>query len=161
MDINSPDRNADFIGGIDYSEFGQVGRFVTATVSTNQLSGNSSKEFRISEDDEFVDTVTINPEDGILPKRARIISAKIYIDGGSTDTSFKVFQSDSFDPINQVINVQNISAGDTPETYSLSGGMGTPYVNKEGENDIHIKLTESSGINSSYDLELNWIAIHV
>lgn len=149
---------ANFLGQLDYSEITQVGRFATATVTTNQVSANATESFEVSEDEPIVDAVNIIPEDQDLPTRARLISVKVNIDQNtSTDTDIKLFQSENIDPINEVVRITNVSEGDTPDTFVFGGGIGTPFINKQEESKIYIEIDELSGNDATYGIELNWL----
>jgi hypothetical protein len=154
------DRPSDYLNGTDYTKFNQVSAFVTATITTNQISANGQEQFKASEDEDFVNTVDIIPDEGNLPIRARVISVKVNVRGSSTNSELKLYQSDGYDGIDQVVEIGNLSQSSSPETYTLSGGMGTPFINKQEENQIHLDINELSGNTSEYDIEVNWLAIH-
>jgi hypothetical protein len=147
----------DFLNGVDYSEFTQIGRFSTVTVSTGSIDPNGQEKFRASEEESFVESVDIIPEGIDLPKRARIVSVKVNVKGSSTNSTFRLFQSDQYNEIDQVVEIDGLTVSGTPETYNLGGGIGIPFINKEEENQIYFDIEELSGNSSQYSVEVNWL----
>ena len=154
------DDDANFLGGLDYSQITQIGKFVTATVSINEINANGTEQFTISEDESIVESVDVIPGDSELPNRARLISVRVNVeDGTSTDTDVKVYQSNGFEQINEVVRITELAAADTPDTFLLAGGIGTPFTNKQGEHNLHVEIDENSGNTATYELEINWLNI--
>lgn len=151
--------DVNFLGDIDYTELLKGGRFTTATIVTQEIDPDSNKQFKASEEDEFVDTVEITPEGHDLPLIARLISVKVNVRGSSTDSRVIVYQSSARDEIDQVADISDLSVSDTPQTFTLGAGLGIPYVNKDRENQIYFEVEELSDNSSEYDIEVNWVNI--
>jgi hypothetical protein len=156
----NPNDPADYIGGIDYSQLGQAERFETVTFKTKEISPDGSRQFSISESEDFIESLNITPGDSKLPIRAKIISVKVNLKGSSSDTTLKIYQSEQYNPINSVIEIAGIAVADSPETYTISEGAGTPYINKEEENEMYVELSENSNAPCKFDIEISWVSIH-
>jgi len=151
--------DVNFLDGLDYTELKKFTRFSAGTVVTEEIGANATETFTASESDNLVDTLDIYPDTANLPKVARLIAAKINIASGSTDSAVSVFQSPNYNEIDQAISVSKLTESDTPETYVLGSGLGTPFVNKEGENQVYFQVEENSGNATVYEIELYWVNI--
>jgi len=163
MSVNGPE-DANLLGGLDYEKLSELGNVKAVTITTNQVSGSSTEQFKADEGDAIVDSVELTPETTSLPKNARIVSVKVnavVVDSNnpSTDSDFAVYQSSSYNEIEQVVSVSNIDVEDNPTTYILGGGLGMPFINKEGDNQIYFEFEELSGNIVEYSLELTWYSI--
>jgi hypothetical protein len=58
-----------------------------------------------------------------------------------------------------VISVRNESVSSTPNSFLIGGGIGTPYINKDDENQIYFTVDENSGNTAEYDIEFNWLNV--
>lgn len=159
--MRNPNFSSDvnFLEGIDYTELKKFGRFATGTIATDTIDANATETLSASESDNLVSSVNIKPESAELPKVARLIGAKVNISQGSSDSRVAVFQSGDFNEIDQVISISSLTQSSTPETYILGSGIGTPFINKEDENQVHFKIEENSGADSTYEIELYWANI--
>lgn len=151
--------DVNFLEGIDYTELKKFGRFSTLTLSTNEIAGNDTVQFAADPAEDNVSEVDITPEGEEKPKTARIIALKLNVRSGSTDSSISMFQSRDFDEIDRVVSVSSLDVSSTPESYNLGGGIGTPFTNKQEENEVYFQVNENSGQTSVYDIELNWLNI--
>lgn len=148
-------------GGTDYAELSQLGLVNVATITTTSISsGATGVQFEASEDDSQVDTVNLTPSDAILPKRARIVSIKPNVSSGSTDMDVKLVQSDTFNEIDQVVNVSGVNVNEEPSGYVLGGGLGTPFANKQEENAMYFEVDENSGNSTVLQIEVAWYGIN-
>lgn len=146
-------------GGIDYADLNKLGVVSVATITTNAINSNASVQFEGSEDDDQVDTLTLTPSDTALPKRARIVSFKVNVASGSTDLDVKLVQSETFNEIDQVVNVTGVDVNDDASAYVLGGGLGTPFVNKQEENAFYFDVDENSGNSTVLEIEVGWYGI--
>lgn len=153
------DRDVNYLDGMDYTELIKFGRFTTLTLKTEKVEANGTEQFKASTEDDIVASTDIVPDNGVLPGTARVVAVKFNVRSGSTDSSIKVFQSNSYDEIDQVVFIESLDIDTTPETYILGAGIGTPFTNKEGENQVYFEVDENSGTASEYDIELNWLNI--
>lgn len=158
MSANGP-AQARLRGGIDYADLSSLGLVNVLTLKTNQISPNSTVQIRASEQDDLVDTLKLTPEDADLPNRARVVHVKANVVSGSTDSDLRVIQSETFNEIEQVVDISGLTANDTPDSYVLGGGLGTPFVNKEQENEAYFEIIENSGNASVYEVEMSWYSI--
>ena len=154
-----PDRDAKLLGGVDYANFNELLDTVSLQFKTNQVSGNSTAEFAVDEDEDIVESVTQTPEDVDLLSKGRLVVIRINIPSGSSNSAISIYQSDNFDEINQVAKITQLDQADSPESFNLSGAFGVPYVNKQGENEIYVKISENSGVDTEYELDLYWYNI--
>jgi hypothetical protein len=154
-----PDRDAKLLGGVDYANFNELLDTVSLQFKTNQVSANSTVEFAVDEDEDIVKSVTQTPEDVDLLSKGRLVVIRVNIPSGSSNTAISVYQSNDFDEINQVARITQLDQADSPESFNLSGAFGVPYVNKQGENEIYIKISENSGVATEYELDLYWYNI--
>jgi len=153
------DRDVNYLDGMDYTELIKFGRFTTLTLKTEEIEANGTERFKASTEDDIVTSTGIVPEDGVLPGTARMVAVKFNVRSGSTNSSIKIFQSNSYEEIEQVVSIRDLDINSTPETYILGAGIGTPFTNKEQENQVYFQVDENSGIASEYDIELNWLNI--
>lgn len=151
--------DVNFLEGIDYTELKKFGRFSTLTLSTNEVGANSTVQFSANTAENIVSSVEINPEGEDKPMMARVIALKLNVSSGSTDSSIAMYQSSDYNEIDRVVSVSSLDVSSTPESYNLGGGIGTPFTNKEGENEVYFQVDENSGNASRYDIELNWLNI--
>lgn len=151
--------DANFLGGIDFSDLTRIGKFNDAVVFTNEISANQTKQFSADESDDFVDKVEVVNPNAILPGVARLVSVKFNIQGSSTDTTLKIHQSSSRREIDKVVEIVDESVDTTPNTFIMGGGVGTPYANKDGEEQIYFEVEEKSGNPAEYQVEFNWLNI--
>jgi hypothetical protein len=151
--------DANFLGGIDFSDLTRIGKFNNAVVVTNEISPNSVQEFTADERDSFVKQVQLTEKDSNLPGVARLISIKLNVRGFSTESSFKVHQASQRREIDRVISIRNESVDSTPNSFLIGGGIGTPYINKDNENQIYFTVEEESGNTAEYDIEFNWLNV--
>ena len=149
----------EFLDGIDYTELRKFGDFTSVTVSTGQVDPNSTVQFETDTSDPIIESLDIFPTGGELPDRARLIGVKVNVRSGSTDSDVKIFQSSSYDEIEQVVSIVSLDQSSTPETYILGSGIGTPFINKEEESMIYVEVSENSGSASEYDIEIYWLDI--
>jgi hypothetical protein len=154
-----PDRDAKLLGGVDYANFNELLDTVSLQFKTNQVSPNSTVEFAVDEDEDIVKSVTQTPKDVDLLSKGRLVVIRVNIPSGSSNTAISVYQSNDFDEINQVARITQLDQADSPESFNLSGAFGVPYVNKQGENEIYIKISENSGVATEYELDLYWYNI--
>ncbi|EGQ44096.1 MAG: hypothetical protein J07AB43_01550 [Candidatus Nanosalina sp. J07AB43] len=152
-------KDVNFLNGIDYTELKKFGRFSTLTLKTNEVASNDTVEFPADSGEAIVSSVDILPEGEVKPKTARVLALTLNISSGSTDSSVSMFQSSGFEEINRVASVTALSQGGTPSTFNLGGGLGNPFTNKQGENEVYFKIEENSGNPSTYEIELNWANI--
>lgn len=152
-------RDVNFLEGIDYTELKKFGRFSTLTLSTNEVAANDTVQFAASSSENIVSSVDILPEEEDKPKMARAISLSVNVASGSTDSRIAMFQSSGFEEINRVVSISALDVNTTPESYNLGGGIGTPFMNKQQENEVHFLIEENSGNASTYDIELSWANI--
>lgn len=150
---------SDYLGGVDYDKLSEIAKFTTLTLTTNQVSANGNEQFAASEDESIADTVDIYPEDEPIIKAGRIISIKINVSSGSTDSTVTLYQSPDYNDINQVTSISSLDVSGTPQTYMLGSGLGTPYINKEGESQVYLEINEQSNNASNYEIELYWLDI--
>ena len=151
--------DANFLGGIDFSDLTRIGKFNNAVVITNEISPNATEEFAADERDSFVKKVELTDVDVNLPGVARLISIKLNVRGSSTDSSFRIHQASQRREIDRVISVRNESVSSTPNSFLIGGGIGTPYINKDDENQIYFTVDENSGNTAEYDIEFNWLNV--
>ena len=151
--------DVNFLEGIDYTELKKFGAFSTLTLQTNEISANDTVQFRADSSEPEVLTVEILPDVAEKPKTARLISLKVNVRSGSTDSSIALYQSNTFNEIERVVSISSLDVTETPESYNLGGGLGTPFTNKQQDNEVYFQVDENSGIASEYDIELNWLNI--
>ena len=160
MSANGPGPvDARLRGGIDYADLSDIGLVSVLTLKTEEISANSTAQIRASEEDDLVDTVDLTPEGADLPNRARVVHVKANVASGSTDSDLRVIQSETFNEIEQVVDISGLTTNDTPDSYVLGGGLGTPFVNKEQENEAYFEIIENSGNASVYEVEMSWYGI--
>lgn len=158
MSANGPGE-ARLLGGIDYADLSDLGLVNVLTLKTNQVSPNSTVQFSASEEDSLIDTLDITPEDVSLPNRARVVHVKANVSSGSTDSRVRVYQSETFNEIEQVVDINGLVVTDSPDSYVLGGGLGVPFVNKEQESDVYFEISENSNNASVYEIEMSWYSI--
>lgn len=143
-------------GGVDYADLNQLGVVEVLTITTNQIGANNTAQFKADSSEDEVDTINTVPSDANLPKNGRIVHVKVNVESGSTDSKFKVVQSSTFNDIEQVVNIDNFGVSDDPASYVLGGGLGTPFINKQEENQIYFEIDELSGNAATYSFEVSW-----
>jgi len=148
-----------WLDGVDYTELKKFGRFATLTITTSEIDANGTEQFSASESEDVVDTFNLTPSNTDLPNIARVIGLKVNVSSGSTDSRISVYQSQDFNEIDQVVAVKELSESTTPESYMLGSGLGTPFINKEGEDQVYFQVEENSGVASEYGIELYWANI--
>jgi len=158
MSANGP-AEARLLGGIDYADLSDLGLVSVLTLKTNEISANTTAQFNASEDDDLVDTIQLTPEDATLPNRARIVHVKANVVSGSTDSDLRVIQSETFNAIEQVVDISGLTINDNPNSYILGGGLGMPFVNKEEESEAYFEIVENSNNASVYEIEMSWYSI--
>lgn len=158
MSFNITD-DADYLGGIDYSDLTRMGKFENAVVITEQISANATEQFKADDSEDIVKDVQIHNDDAPLPSFARLIDVKINIRGNSTDVDVAVYQGDQFREIDQVIRVEGENVSDSPSTYTLGAGIGVPYVERDSENQIYFEVAEKSGATCEVDIEFDWLNV--
>jgi len=151
--------DANFVGGIDYSDLTKIGKFNNGEIITEELSANSTEQFKFDESDDFVKEANKLRDESLLPVFARLIDIKVNVRGSSTESAIRVFQSNSYREIDQVVNVGDNTVANTPSTFTLGSGIGVPFVNKQEEEQIYFEIEEISGNPSSYDIEFNWLNV--
>ena len=151
--------DVNFLEGIDYTELKKFGDFSTLTLQTDTIGANDEVQFRASTAEDAVSSVNITPEVAEKPKKARLIFIRVNVRSGSTDSRISVFQSQTYNEIDRIASISSLTESETPEGYQLGGGFGTPFTNKEEDNEIYFQVSENSGNDSEYDIELNWLNI--
>jgi len=158
MSFNITD-DANYLGGIDFSDLTKIGKFSNAVVITKEIDPNTTRQFIADERSDFVNSVELSDTDVILPTIARIISLKVNIRGNSTNSVIRVHQSSQRREIDRVIQISDESVDATPNTFLLGGGIGVPFINKDDEEQIYFEIEEKSGNTSEYDIEFNWLNV--
>lgn len=150
---------ASLFGGVDYANLSDFASVDTLTIQTTQISADATVQFSANIGQDEVDSISTTPDDAELPNRARVVQVKANVDSGSTDSTLKVFQSDSFDAIDQVAVITNLDTNDFTSSYVLGGGLGSIFVNKQNENQVYFEIDELSSNASEYSIELAWYDI--
>lgn len=151
--------DADYLGGIDYSDLTKIGKFQNAVVITNQIEANATEEFKADTGEDIVKDIERENPDAPLPGFARLIDLKLNIRGNSSDVDVLIHQSSDRREIDQVVKVTGESVSATPNSYTLGAGIGVPYVEGEGGNQIYFTVEENSGSTCEVDIEFNWLNI--
>jgi len=151
--------DADYLGGIDYSDLTRIGKFQNALVITNQIQANATEEFQADESDDIVKSIEKQNPDAPLPGFARLIDVKINVRGNSSNLDIEIFQSESYREIDRVVRISQESVSATPNNFTLGAGIGVPYVEKDGGNQIYFRVEENSGSTCEVDIEFNWLNI--
>ena len=151
--------DANFVGGIDYSDLTKIGKFNNAEVITNGISANATEQFNFDESNDFVKSTNQLRDEAVLPQFARLIDVKFNVRGNSQDSELLIYQSEQYREVDQVVSITQNSVSDTPSTFILGSGIGVPFVNKEKESDIYFEIIEKSGNTSEYDIEFNWLNV--
>lgn len=151
--------DANFLGGIDFSDLTRIGKFNDAIVITKQIEPNGLRKFPADERNSFVKSVELQNPDAILPTVARLINVKVNVRGSSTDTDISIHQSSERREIDRVLQINREDVNTTPNTFLIGGGIGTPFVNKDKESQIYFTIDEKSGNTAEYDIEFNWLNI--
>jgi hypothetical protein len=149
-------------GEIDFGAFQrELFSFDSVTVETNTISGNSTEFFEISEDEDIVNSVDLVPKDGELPKFARIVTIRINIVSGSTNSTVRLYEDENGDAVDQTAEIQNLDIADSPETFSLSNYVGLPFANQQSENAIYLEIIEQSNTDSVYQVKVIWTTVNI
>lgn len=149
-------------GEIDFGAFqSELFSFESVTVKTNTISSNSTELFEISEDESVVDTVELVPEDGEIPRFARIVTIRINIVSGSSNSIVRLYEDENGNAVDQTAEIQNLDIVDSPETFSLSNYVGLPYANQQDENAMHLEIVEQSGNDSVYEIKIIWTTVNI
>jgi hypothetical protein len=151
--------DADYLGGIDYSDLTKIGKFQNALVITKQIQANTTEEFKAEESEDIVKSIEKESPNAPLPGFARLIDVKLNIRGNSSDVDVEIFQSETYREIDRVVKIREESVSDSPSNYTLGAGIGVPYVEKDGGNQIYFRVEENSGSTCEVDIEFNWLNI--
>jgi len=133
---------------------------VQATITTNELAGNTTHEFSLSEDSDKVDTVTLRPSDSDPLQEGNITLVRPIVQSGSTNSDVSIFESSSRDPVDEVIRIEGVSVNDPVQTFQPGDAQGVQFENQEGENQIYLTLDEQSGNASVYIIRIRWSTVN-
>jgi len=134
--------------------------FNSVTIETGTLSANATELFEVTEDEDIVDSITLSPADRELPKFGRLLSIRVNIVSGSTDTTLTVYEDESGNAIDQTAQITNLDISDSPESFTLANNSGLPFVNQQDENAVHLEIDELSGNDSEYEIKLIWSSVN-
>jgi hypothetical protein len=154
-----PDKDAKLLGGIDYANFNELLDTTSLEIKTNQVTPNSTVQFKASEEEDIVNKVAQTPDSADLLTKGRLVVIRVNIPSGSSDSDISIYQSENFDEINQVVRVTGLDEADSPESFNLNGAFGVPYLNKQGDNQLYIEIDENSGTATEYELDIYWYNI--
>jgi len=151
----------DLRGETDYGSFRrQLFSFNSVTVETNTVSGGTTEFFEVSEDEDIVSSIEKIPEDRDIPRFARLVTIRLNIPSGTTDTTLSIYEDESGSNIDQVARIENLDSADSPESFSLSSANGLPFVNQQDENKLYLEIDELSGVNTDYEIKLIWATVN-
>lgn len=151
----------DLRGETDYGSFRrQLLGFNSVTVETNTVSGGTTEFFEISEDEDIVSSIEKIPEGRDIPRFARLVTIRINIPSGTTDTTLSIYEDESGSDIDQVARIENLDTADSPESFNLSNSNGLPFVNQQDENKLYLEIDELSGVDTDYELKLIWATVN-
>jgi len=148
-------------GQFDFTSFKrELFSFNSVLVETGTISGNTTELFQISEDEAVVDSVTLSPPSAEFPRFGRLLTIRVNIESGSSDTTLSIYEGESGNAIDQVAQITNLDQADSPESFNLANNYGLAFVNQEDENAIHIEIDELSNNNSEYEIKLIWVEVN-
>lgn len=131
------------------------------TLTTGEIPANSSTDITIDPNDFNVDELTFSPDDADLPTTAIIISTRIIVESGSTDSDLKLYESSTRDSIDQSLMITELSSTDDVQTFVFNNRSGILFKNAEDEGEWHLTIDENSGVNSVYKIRFNWVDLDI
>lgn len=144
-------------GPVDYGTLKrELLSFNSVIVETNTVSANDTTLFEVSEEEDIISNLDFTPEDRDLPKYGRLVAIRVNVVSGSTDTTLSIYEGEDGNAIDQTAQIQNLDTSSSPESFTLGGDSGFPFVNQEDENTLHLEIDELSGSNSEYEIKLIW-----
>lgn len=153
--------NGKLVGGINSSSLRrELFRIESVTVTTNQISGGTTEFFSINGEEEIVSDVEFAPDETNLPRFGRLISIRINVVTGSTNSSVAVYESETQDAINQVTEIENLDTNTSPESFTLAGAIGLPFINQEDDRELYLEIDEQSAANAEYEVKLIYASVN-
>jgi len=131
------------------------------TLTTGTIPANSSTDIEIDQNDIKVDDLSFAPENTELPNAALIISTRIIVDSGSTDSDLKLYEGSSRDNIDEALRINELSSSDDVQTFVFNNRSGILFKNSDNENRWHLTIDENSGSDSVYTIRFNWVDLDI
>lgn len=129
------------------------------TLTTNQITANSSVDFKLDGNDSAVDSISYKPTNASNLKEGLIMMIRVVATGSSTDTDLTIYEDNSRDAIDEVIRLTGISVNDGTTTIQPGTGDGVQYQNQQDDSQIYLSATENSNNPVTLELRIRWFDV--
>ena len=131
------------------------------TLTTGEIPADSSTDITIDPNDPNVDDLTFSPDNAELPTTAIIISTRIIVESGSTDSDLKLYESSGRNNIDEALRINELSSNDDVQTFVFNNRSGILFKNAEDEGEWHLTIDENSSDDSVYKIRFNWVDLDI
>lgn len=131
------------------------------TLTTGEIPADSSTDITIDPNDPNVDDLTFSPDNAELPTTAIIISTRIIVESGSTDSDLKLYESSGRNNIDEALRINELSSTDDVQTFVFNNRSGILFKNAEDEGEWHLTIDENSSDDSVYKIRFNWVDLDI
>lgn len=131
------------------------------TLTTGKIPADSSTDITIDPNDPNVDDLTFSPDNAELPTTAIIISTRIIVESGSTDSDLKLYESSGRNNIDEALRINELSSTDDVQTFVFNNRSGILFKNAEDEGEWHLTIDENSSDDSVYKIRFNWVDLDI